>query len=55
MAETTLEELSDLSVEVEGDDSETSDKDRLLVRILAGAAFTRAGKVEEALEDTGYG
>ena len=54
-AEATLEELSNLSVEIEGDDSEASDKDKLLVRIFAGDALARAGKVEEALEDIGYG
>lgn len=52
-AEAALEELRDLSVEIEGDDSEASDKDKWLVRVLAGIAFSRAGEVEEALETLG--
>lgn len=51
--EATLEELRDLSVEIEGDDLEASEKDKWLVRILAGTAFARAGEVEEALETLG--
>jgi len=42
-----------LSVEIEGDDLEASDKDKWLVRVLAGTAFARAGEVEEALETLG--
>ena len=52
-AEAALEELRDLSVEIEGDDLEASDKDKWLVRVLAGTAFARAGEVEEALETLG--
>jgi len=52
-AETALEELRDLSVEIEGDDLEASEKDKWLVRTLAGTAFARAGEVEEALETLG--
>ena len=52
-AETALEELRDLCVEIEGDDLESNDKDRWLVRVLAGTAFARAGEVEEALETLG--
>ncbi|KAF7430843.1 hypothetical protein PC9H_006557 [Pleurotus ostreatus] len=48
-----LEELRDLSVEVEGDDAEGSERDRAMVRVLAGTAFARAGEVEEALETLG--
>jgi len=51
--EAALEELRDLSVEIEGDDLEASDKDKWLVRVLAGTAFARAGEVEEALETLG--
>ena len=52
-ADAALEELRDLSVEIEADDLEANDKDKWLVRILAGTAFTRAGEVEEALETLG--
>jgi len=52
-AEAALEELRDLSVEIEGDDLEASDKEKWLVRVLAGTAFVRAGEVEEALETLG--
>jgi len=51
--EAALEELRDLSVEIEGDDLEASDRDKWLVRVLAGTAFARAGEVEEALETLG--
>lgn len=51
--EAALEELRDLSVEIEGDDLEASEKDKWLVRVLAGTAFSRAGEVEEALETLG--
>jgi len=52
-AEAALEELRDLSVEIEGDDIEASDREKWLVRVLAGTAFSRAGEVEEALETLG--
>ncbi|KAF8966300.1 coatomer complex protein [Flammula alnicola] len=52
-AEAALEELRDLSVEIEGEDVEGSDRDKALVRVLAGTAFARAGEVEEALETLG--
>jgi coatomer protein complex subunit epsilon len=48
-----LEELRDLSVEVEGDDLDARDEDKRLVRALTGTAFARAGEVEEALETLG--
>ena len=51
--EAALEELRDLSVEIEGDDLEASAKEKWLVRVLAGTAFARAGEVEEALETLG--
>ena len=51
--EAALEELRDLSVEIEGDDLEATDKDKWLVRVLAATAFARAGEVEEALETLG--
>lgn len=52
-AEAALEELRDLSVEIEGEDVEESEKDKNLVRVLAATAFARAGEVEEALETLG--
>ncbi|KAJ7334162.1 coatomer complex protein [Mycena albidolilacea] len=51
--ESILEELRDLAVEIEGDDVEGTDQDKLAVRVLAGTAFARAGEVEEALETLG--
>ncbi|KAH6915986.1 coatomer complex protein [Coprinopsis sp. MPI-PUGE-AT-0042] len=51
--EAALEELRDLSVEIEGDDAEGSPRDNALVRVVAGTAFARAGEVEEALETLG--
>jgi coatomer protein complex subunit epsilon len=51
--EPILEELRDLAVEIEGDDVEGSDRDKLVVRVLAGTAFALAGEVEEALETLG--
>ncbi|KAJ7066640.1 coatomer complex protein [Mycena amicta] len=51
-AESILEELRDLAVEIEGD-VEGSERDKLAVRVLAGTAFARAGEVEEALETLG--
>ncbi|TFK29650.1 coatomer complex protein [Coprinopsis marcescibilis] len=51
--EAALEELRDLSVEIEGDDAEGSPREKALVRVLAGTAFARAGEVEEALETLG--
>ncbi|KAG7450514.1 uncharacterized protein BT62DRAFT_927793 [Guyanagaster necrorhizus] len=53
--ESALEELRDLSVEIEGDDIEGTDRDKSIVRVLAGIAFARAGEVEEALETLGIG
>jgi len=54
-AEAALEELRDLSVEIEGEDvdDDESERDKALVRVLAGTAFARAGEVEEALETLG--
>jgi coatomer protein complex subunit epsilon len=51
--ESALEELRDLSVEIEGDDVEGDERDKALVKVLAGTAFTRAGEIEEALETLG--
>lgn len=48
--EAALEELRDLSVEIESDDAEGSERDKALVRVLAGTAFARAGEIEEALD-----
>ena len=50
-----LEELRDLAVEIEGEDVEGDDKDKWLVRTLAGTAFAKAGEVEEAFETLGAG
>ncbi|KAI0642465.1 coatomer epsilon subunit-domain-containing protein [Trametes meyenii] len=50
-----LEELRDLSVEIEGDDAEAGEWEKGTVRVLAGTAFARAGEVEEALETLGAG
>ena len=50
-AETALEELRDLCIEI--DDLEASEKNKWLVAVLAGTAFARAGEVEEALETLG--
>ncbi|KAJ6591566.1 coatomer complex protein [Mycena vulgaris] len=51
--EASLEELRDLAVEIEGEDVEGTERDKLSVRVLAGTAFARAGEVEEALETLG--
>ncbi|KAF5350232.1 hypothetical protein D9758_007814 [Tetrapyrgos nigripes] len=52
--ESLLEELRDLSVEVEGDDTDgITEKNKAYVRVLAGTAFARAGEIEEALETLG--
>ncbi|KAF9006154.1 coatomer complex protein [Cyathus striatus] len=51
--EAALEELRDFSLEMEGDDYDGSDREKSLVRVLAGTAFARAGEVEEALETLG--
>ncbi len=51
--EAALEELRDLSVEIESDDIDGTEKDKALFRVLAGTAFARAGETEEALETLG--
>ncbi|KAF8653534.1 hypothetical protein AX16_003899 [Volvariella volvacea WC 439] len=48
-----LEELRDVAVEIEGDDVQGTEREKNLVRVLAGIAFARAGEVEEALETLG--
>lgn len=48
-----LEELRDLSVEIEGDDVEATEREKGWVRVIAGTAFARAGEIEEALETLG--
>lgn len=53
--DTSLEELRDLCVEIEGDDVGATDKDKGTVRVLAGTAFAIAGEIEEALETLGVG
>ena len=50
-----LEELRDLCIEIEGEDGEATDRDKDMVRVLAGTAFVRAGELEEALETLGAG
>ncbi|TFY76049.1 hypothetical protein EWM64_g7962 [Hericium alpestre] len=52
-AEPTLEELRDLCVEIEGEDADVNEREKGLVRVIAGTAFARAGEVEEALETLG--
>lgn len=50
-SEAALEELRDLSVELEGEeDVEGTEQDIALARVLVGTAFARAGEIEEALE-----
>lgn len=51
--ELALEELRDLAVEIEGDDVDGDERDKALVKVLAGTAFARAGEIEEALETLG--
>lgn len=51
--ESALEELRDLSLEIEGDDVEADEREKGFVRVLAGTAFARAGEIEEALETLG--
>ncbi|KAM5544191.1 hypothetical protein V8D89_001851 [Ganoderma adspersum] len=53
--EASLEELRDLSVEIEGEDGEATAWEKGVVRVLAGTAFARAGEIEEALEVLGAG
>ena len=53
--EGALEELRDLAVEIEGEDVEGDDRDKWMVRTLAGTAFAKASEVEEALETLGAG
>lgn len=51
--EALLEELRDLSLEIDSDDVEGTERDKATVRVLAGTAFARAGELEEALETLG--
>lgn len=53
--DTLLEPLRDLCVEIEGDDAEGDERDKGMVRVLAGTAFVSAGETEEALESLGAG
>lgn len=55
LKDAALEELRDLCVEIEGEDSEAEQKEKDMVKVLAGTAFARAGEVEEALETLGAG
>ncbi|KIY71625.1 hypothetical protein CYLTODRAFT_368968 [Cylindrobasidium torrendii FP15055 ss-10] len=50
--EPILEELRDLSLALD-DDVEGTEREKDLVRVLAGIAFSRAGETEEALETLG--
>ncbi|KAH8103983.1 coatomer epsilon subunit-domain-containing protein [Cristinia sonorae] len=50
-----LEELRDLCVEIEGEDAEAEEREKEIVKVLAGTAFARAGEIEEALETLGAG
>ncbi|KAH9857348.1 coatomer complex protein [Lenzites betulinus] len=58
-ADAALEQLRDLVVEIEGEEDEDEEApaewEKGVVRVLAGAAFARAGEVEEALETLGAG
>ena len=42
-------------MEIEGEDVEGDDRDKWVVRTLAGTAFAKASEVEEALETLGAG
>ncbi|KZT27897.1 hypothetical protein NEOLEDRAFT_1088213 [Neolentinus lepideus HHB14362 ss-1] len=53
--ESALEELRDLCIEIEGEDVSVDEKQKGMVRVLAGTAFVWAGEVEEALETLGAG
>lgn len=53
--EAALEELRDLCVEIEGEDVDSTERDKELVKVVAGTAFARAGEIEEALETLGAG
>ncbi|TFK51793.1 hypothetical protein OE88DRAFT_1468443 [Heliocybe sulcata] len=53
--ESALEELRDLCVEIEGEDAGADEKQKGMVKVLAGTAFVWAGEVEEALETLGAG
>lgn len=44
-----------MCVEIEGEDAESEEKEKDMVKVLAGTAFARAGEVEEALETLGAG
>jgi len=50
--EAALEELRDLAVLIE-DESEGTEREKALVRVVAGTAFARAEEIEEALETLG--
>jgi len=52
-ADSALEELRDLCIEIEADDAEATEREKGWVRVVAGTAFARAGEVEEALESLG--
>ncbi|KAF8578184.1 hypothetical protein K439DRAFT_1648846 [Ramaria rubella] len=51
--EKALEELRDLSVEI--DEEGVAEKEKGLVRVVAGTAFAKEGEIEEALETLGAG
>ncbi|KZT10133.1 uncharacterized protein LAESUDRAFT_722300 [Laetiporus sulphureus 93-53] len=53
--DTSLEELRDLCIEIEGEDVDADENEKGMVRVLAGTAFALAGEVEEALETLGAG
>ncbi|EPQ56504.1 hypothetical protein GLOTRDRAFT_39548 [Gloeophyllum trabeum ATCC 11539] len=53
--DSALEELRDLCVEIEGEDGSTDERQKALVRVIAGTAFVWAGEIEEALETLGAG
>ena len=45
--------LRDLSVEIEGDNLETSDEDKWLIQALGWTAVVRPGEVEQASDTLG--
>lgn len=51
--EAVLEDLRDLCVEIE--EEGVNEKEKALVKVIAGTAFAREGEVEEALETLGAG
>lgn len=51
--EKALEELRDLCIEIE--EEGVDEKEKSMVKVVAGTAFAREGEMEEALETLGAG